>query len=236
MMMMNIWSKIFSESSWFFMNLSMWKKKNCSFWWKKLKSTNRSKIAFIIWWLSFNLNESSHMTCHLISQSINIMKVPSKLKVLISDICMSENRCLEIRFGAFSFLLFWAIRQVKWQRFLTWEFSPESQSHENSWWNFNHHQRQKFPSCKFWRNDFIKISISWNIMRHEKFQSHDASGEMVCQMGIIIINLKRNGMRMKMMMNFQGKKKGRFYICLLTEIYPSSIDYFEESDIYEKED
>ena len=73
-------------------------------------------------------------------------------------------------------------------------------------------------------------------MRHEKFQSHDASGEMVCQMGIIIINLKRNGMRMKMMMNFQGKKKGRFYICLWTEIYSSSIDYFEESDIYEKED
>lgn len=48
---------------------------------------------------------------------------------------------------------------------------------------------------------------------------------------------KSSGMMVWMrMMDIQGKKKGRFYICLWTEIYSSSIDYFEESDIYEKED
>ena len=56
------------------------------------------------------------MTCHLISQSINIMKVPSKMKSAIWDICMSENRCLYFRFKDFSFLLSKSIRPFKMTR------------------------------------------------------------------------------------------------------------------------
>lgn len=178
--------KIF-RVSWDFMRLSMWKKKNCSFWWKKLKSTNCSKIAFIIWWLSFNLNESSHMTCHLISQSINIIKVPFKLKVLIWDICMSENRCLYFRFGAFSFLFERAIRQVKWHENLTWLFFKNGNLMRFSWENFIINLDKIFHHEIIWRNDFIKISISGNLMRMKNSQSHDASGEWSSQMEVIII-------------------------------------------------
>ena len=60
-----------------------------------------------------NLNESSHGGCHIISRLVNLINLPFKLKKVIWDICMSENRCLQIRNKDLSFLFDRAIRQVK---------------------------------------------------------------------------------------------------------------------------
>ena len=176
MVMMEYLETKFFSQSWNFLELSMWKKKNCLFSAKKSKSTNRSKIAFIIWWLSFNLNEVSLWSSHLISQSINIFNRPFKLKVAIWDIYMSENRCLEIRFRAFSFLLFWAIRQVRWQRFLTWKFLRSRKSHESQS-HLADKNDDEISVMKISRvNDISKIAVSkmswwWQIAPDE-----DASG------------------------------------------------------------
>lgn len=75
--------------------------------------TNRSKIAFIKLHDIFNLIKVSYVSSRIISQVINLINLPFKLKVLIWDICMSENRCLEIQNGAFSFRFGKSIRPSK---------------------------------------------------------------------------------------------------------------------------
>ena len=93
---------------------------------------HRSKIAFMKWHEIFNLMKVSYASSRIISQLVNLIDIPFKLKVLIWDICMSENRCLLYWNKAFSFLFERAIREAK----ITWKFITS--------WNF----MKKFPHLK----------------------------------------------------------------------------------------
>lgn len=65
------------------------------------------------WHDIFYLIKLSYASSRIISQVVNLINLPFKLKVLIWDICMSEKRCLQIRNKGFSFLFERAIRYPK---------------------------------------------------------------------------------------------------------------------------
>ena len=70
-------------------------------------------LIFRFVYFQWNLHEinSSDGGSDIISDTFNLMKVPSKLKKAIWSICMSENTYLQIRKEAFSIKFERAIRE-----------------------------------------------------------------------------------------------------------------------------
>ena len=183
----------------------MWNKIECSFWWKKSKSTNRWKIASIKWMLFFNLIEVSLWSSRIISQIFNLMNRPWEMKHVIWDICMSEKQHLQIRNRAFSFLFERAIRQDKWQEFLTWLFFEILQSHEISWENFITIEDKIFYHEIIWRDDFIKISSS-EILKRWEFSPDVLMKKMIIKFFGLFYMSKMSKMS--------------FLLCVISEIWP----------------
>ena len=148
----------------------MWKKKSCLFSSKKSKTTNCSKIAFIIWGVSFNLKQTCQSSRQIIRQVCNLMKLPCKLKVLIWDICMSENRCLYFRNGDSSVEFDKSIRPPKMTRFFDTEIFEKvkvmtlvmtvstSAKHVHAW----SHDPPKNPTCTNTRT--CNMKRQWNFI------------------------------------------------------------------------